>query len=193
MQANKGVMTRWGWLLWVGMITVLPARAETVCTPVLSAGTLNYGHLTRSDITASRQTERGRADALTTKQAILTVSCTQPTRLRLYFAGNQEDKRAFRLPPGGFYRLKAEHASVDGQTVSLLSHEQGDQPRPADSGMLQPVNPGNQLLFLQNGEVKGTTFSLQLTVQPLLRHSVFDIRDKTRLQATLNIVAESLD
>ncbi|HBE6261927.1 hypothetical protein [Escherichia coli] len=180
-----------GAMLLPGVLT--SAYAETVCTSSLSVKTLNYGRLTRSDIAASRQMENGLADAITTKQALLTVNCSQPTRLRLYFAGNHNEKKMFSLGPAAAFRMTAGHANVDGQAVQLLSHPQEEAAKITDSEMQQSINPGHQLLFIQNSELKGSAFSLQLTVQPLLAHTLFSVADKTVLQSTVNIVAEAQD
>ncbi|EAW1718661.1 hypothetical protein AHX05_07325 [Salmonella enterica subsp. indica] len=190
-------MRTWNLLLAAGAM-LLPgaltsAYAETVCTSVLSVKTLNYGRLARSDITASRQMENGQADAITTKKTLLTVNCSQPTRLRLYFAGNHNEKALFSFGPAAAFRMAADHANVDGQTVQLLSHPLDESAKITDSAMQQSIKPGNQLLFIQNGESKGTAFSVRLTVQPLLAHTLFSVADKTVLQSTVNIIAEAQD
>lgn len=165
-------------LAFASALPPLAAYAEE-CRLQSSPGHIDYGTLDRS-----RLSPQDSSLPLPGKTAQVTLSCTQPVDLGLFFKAEFLDNERWRLTDNGHLRIKASNAVVDGESVELglLSHI-GATPGPAAASL--EWRPQHGVAPVRAGQaVRGRSLGLTLTLEGELSASAFQVRDM--IQSAVN-------
>ncbi|WP_460422926.1 DUF1120 domain-containing protein [Pseudomonas sp. ZL2] len=154
------------------------------CRLHVTPAPLDYGTLDRTRLQPGSP-----GLALLEKTAQLTLSCSEPTDLSLFYTANALDTERFELAAGGHYRMRAEDAFVDGERVDLARIEQaGALPGPT-SGSLG-WQPRSGIVPVRAGKaVQGRSLSLNLVFEAELSAKAFEVRESTAFRTTGQFVA----
>lgn len=146
------------------------------CTLQLSESELDYGRMTRSEITKDKLGQESLP--LQKRHVTLNAICAQSSEMTLFLRAPAADADSFRLGDGGSFSVYVEHALLDGAPVSLGDVRTVGEPALQISNAM-PLRPDHGVQLVSEGRAtKGSRLSLQLVIQPRINATSSKRRDE---------------
>jgi hypothetical protein len=149
------------------------------CQLNVSQSLLDYGLMNRA-IRADNLPER----TLGERRVSLTLSCSQPTDMTVFYRAMAATAERFHLADRGSYAVRVGNAVLDGQSVDLgLVSATGQPPEATASSLLW--RPEHAIVPVRAGAVaKGQSFSAQLELTAWAQEQASQVRDAVVWEAT---------
>lgn len=156
-------------LIAISLLT-LPVAAYADCDTSISSSTLDYGQLnTKMALTA------GKMSNLPEKNVNVIITCDEPKEIGLQF--NASDARLAKFQFGEQGELKVMLTSLTRDNVSVDNIEKYDPGKSVINASGVEITPATEIMVPGKGKV----FNFSLRVKPLLKDSIYAVRDDTEV------------
>lgn len=139
--------------------------------------------LSQTELDFGQQGRMGTAQTLGTRGITVTVLCSTPGDLSLFYRAGSADGQHYDFTDKGRYSVLVRDVQVDGQSVDLGRITAAGQ-APLDAATMQPWLPGQGLVPMHGGSaVTGRSLSARMEVAASVQQGLFSVRDATTWQA----------